>query len=277
MALSRRSGRSRFTLILLVLTSVTILTLDFRGSSAVQGLRDGAANVFSPVRGAADKVFHPVGNLWNGIGHYGDVKKENDQLRSQLDDLRGQVDTNADAAKQLAELQALAALDNLSGYQQVTARVSSGAIGNFENTVELDKGTSAGLKVGMPVLTGAGLVGRIVQVTGSTSTVKLITDADFDLGVQLATSGAVAVAHGNGDGNPLSIDADIPIGTDIPANDLVTTSNLKRSIFPPALTIGHVTKAEPAGDQINLSVTIEPAADLTRLSYIRVLLWLPEP
>ena len=43
MALSRRSGRSRFTLILLVLSSVTILTLDFRGSSAVQGLRDGAA------------------------------------------------------------------------------------------------------------------------------------------------------------------------------------------------------------------------------------------
>src|SRR5689334_2051990 len=188
MALSRRSGRSRFTLILLVLTSVTILTLDFRGSSAVQGLRDNAAKLFTPVRGAADKVFHPVGNLWNGIWHYGDVKQENEALRRQIDDLQGQVDQNADAAKQLEELKKNDALDSLTQYQQVTARVASGAIGNFEHTIELDKGSSAGLQVGMPVLTGAGLVGRIVQVTSDTSVVKLITDADSQLGVRFTTS-----------------------------------------------------------------------------------------
>ena len=49
MALSRRStrlGRSRFTLLLLVLTSITVLTLDFRGSGVVDDLRGGAATVF---------------------------------------------------------------------------------------------------------------------------------------------------------------------------------------------------------------------------------------
>jgi len=277
MALSRRSGRSRFTLILLVLTSITILTLDFRGSSAVRGVRDAAATVFSPVRGAADKVFSPVGNVWNGVWHYGDVKKENDQLRSQIDDLRGQSATNADAAKQLEDLKQLSALDSLTQYQQVTVRVASGAIGNFENTIQLDKGSGAGLKVGMPVLTGAGLVGRIVQVTADTSVVKLITDADSQIGVRFITSGAIAVASGTGVGNPLKVDSGVPVGTNIPGDDIVSTSSLARSIFPPDILIGRVTKVEPAGDQINSAVTIVPAADLTRLSYVRILIWTPQP
>jgi rod shape-determining protein MreC len=277
MALSRRSGRSRFTLILLVLTSITILTLDFRGSSAVRGVRDAAATAFSPVRGAAEKVFSPVGNVWNGIWHYGDVKKENDQLRNEVDDLRGQAALNADAAKQLEDLKQLSALDSLTQYQQVTARVASGAIGNFENTIQLDKGSGAGLKVGMPVLTGAGLVGRIVQVTSDTSVVKLITDADSQIGVRFTTSGAIAVATGTGIGNPLKVDSGVPVGTNIPADDIVSTSSLARSIFPPDMLIGRVTKVEPAGDQINSAVTIEPAADLTRLSYVRILLWEPQP
>ncbi len=275
MALSRRSGRSRFTLILLVLTSITVLTLDFRGSSAVQGLRDGAATVFSPLRGAADKVFHPVGNVWSGIWHYGDVKKENDELRAELDQLRAQAASNADAAKQLQELQQLAQLDSLTQYQQVTARVASGPIGNFENTVQLDKGTNAGIQVGMPVLTGTGLVGRVVQVTSGNAVVKLISDVDAATGVRFTTSGTKGVAHGTGAGNPLMSDSDVPVGTNVPIGDPVLTSGLVGSVYPPDVVVGTVSKVAPAGDQINLSVTIEPAADLTRLSYVRVLIWLP--
>ena len=276
MALSRRSGRSRFTLILLVLTSVTVLTLDFRGSSAVEGLRDGAATVFSPLRGAANKVFKPVGNVWSGIWHYGDVKKENDELRAEIDQLRAQAATNQDALKQLQELQQLAQLDQYTQYQQVTAQVASGPIGNFENTVQLDKGTAAGIQVGMPVLTGTGLVGRVVQVTSKTSVVKLITDVDAATGVRFSASGAKAVAHGTGAGNPLTSDSDVPIGTNVPMGDPVLTSGLQGSIYPPDVVVGTVSKIGPAGDQINLSITIEPAADLTHLSYVRVLLWLPE-
>ena len=50
MALSRRTGRSRFTLILLILTSITVLTLDFRGSGFVDDVRGAAMTVFSPIR-----------------------------------------------------------------------------------------------------------------------------------------------------------------------------------------------------------------------------------
>jgi rod shape-determining protein MreC len=275
MALSRRTGRSRFTLILLVLSSVTILTLDFRGASAVQSLRDGASSAFSPLRSTADKVFSPVGDAWNGVWHYDDVRTENEELRQRVAELEGQAATNVDAARQLEDLKKLQDLDSLSQYQQVTARVSSGPIANFESTIEIDKGTDAGIAVGMPVLTGAGLLGRVVQVTSSHAVVKVLTDPDFQIGVRLTSSGRTAVARGSGDGNPLKIETGIPAGTQIPADDVVTTSGLERSVFPPDITVGRVTRSEPAGDQINLTVTIEPTADLGRLSYVRVLLWEP--
>jgi cell shape-determining protein MreC len=83
------------------------------------------------------------------------------------------------------------------------------------------------------------------------------------------------VAHGSGDGNPLKIETGIPVGTPLPPDDVVTTSGLERSIFPPDITVGRVTSSEPACDQINLAVTIQPTADMTRLSYVRVLLWEP--
>ena len=87
MALSRRTGRSRFTLLLLVLASITLLTLDFRDTGPVQGLREGAATVFDPVRDATDGVTDPFGNAWNGIVGYDELEDENEQLRRQLDEV----------------------------------------------------------------------------------------------------------------------------------------------------------------------------------------------
>ena len=76
---SRRFGRSRFTLILLILASLTILTLDYRDTGPVQGLRSVAGTVFSPFRAVGDAVATPFRNGWNGIFGYDDLEDENDR------------------------------------------------------------------------------------------------------------------------------------------------------------------------------------------------------
>jgi rod shape-determining protein MreC len=277
MALSRRTGRSRFTLVLLVLTSITFLTLDFRGSSAVQTARDAAATVFSPLRGAADTVFSPVGDAWNGAWHYDEVNSENEALRARVAELEGQAATNVDAAKQLAELAKLEQLGVVADIPHVTAAVTSGPIANFEHTMEIDKGTGAGIKVGMPVVTGAGLVGRVTQVTSNHAVIKLITDPDSRFGVRLTTLDQIGEGHGTGDGNPLRVDSGIDPKAVVPTGEVVTTSGLQRSIFPAGIPIGTVTKAELSPDQLTTILTIQPLADLSHLSYVRVLLREPPP
>lgn len=277
MALSRRRGRSRFTLALLVLTSVTILTLNFRSSGPVRSLREGASAVFSPLRSGADKVFSPARNTWNGVWHYDDVRKENDQLRQQVQDLQGRLADNADAAQQLQSLNELNGIQQWTSLSTVTARVSSGPIANFEQTIQIDKGTAAGIKKGMPVVTGAGLLGRVVETTASTSVVKVLTDGDFTFGIRLTGSQQTGVARGTGTGNPIRIDSGIPAGTTVTAGELVTTAGLDRSIFPADIPVGTVATADVAPDKNTIVVTVDPLVDVGRLSFVRVLLWEPQP
>ena len=127
MALSSRGGRSRFTLALLILTSLTVLTLDFRGSSAIHSVRNAASTVFSPVRDAAGTVFSPFTSAWNGVFHYGDVKKENERLRAELDQLQGQQDQ---ALADQEAFKALAAIQGITEFTTLPATFTIDVAGN---------------------------------------------------------------------------------------------------------------------------------------------------
>jgi rod shape-determining protein MreC len=276
-ALSRRTGRSRFTLVLLILTSVTVLTLDFRGSGAVEGLRDGASSVFSPVRGGAERVFGPMGDAWNGVWHYNDVRKENDQLRAEIDSLRGQQAQQQDAQKQLQTISDLDKISQWTTLAGVDARIVAGPLTNFEHTLELNKGSSDGIAVGMPVVTGAGLVGRITDVEKTRSVVKLLSDPDVVVGIRLFASQETGLMHGTGEGQPLVIDEGIGPKVMVPPNDLVTTSGEDRATYPPNIPIGNATAATLSSDQLHQIVTVAPLADLGNITLVKVLLWQPAP
>jgi rod shape-determining protein MreC len=278
MALYRRTsrtGRSRFTLLLVVLTSITILTLDFRGSGAVDDVRGAAATVFGPVRDAAAWVTSPFADAWNGVFGYNELEDENEALRAQVEELQGQVVENEDAAQQLDAIAETEGLPLTSQLGSTLARVVGAGLTNFENTVELNRGSDDGIAVGMPVVTGAGLVGRVTQVAGNRSVVQLVTDPGFDLGVKLVASGDVGIGHGTGEGDPLVVDAGIDLRTIVEEGDAVSTSGVDRSIFPPDIPIGRVATVERAADQLNQVLEVELLADLDNLAYVRVLHWTP--
>lgn len=278
MALSRRSsrtGRSRFTLLLLVLTSITVLTLDFRGSGVVDDLRGGASTVFGPVRDAAAWVFEPVADAWNGVFDYSDVQAENEALRERVAELEGDRAQAEDALRQLDEIAALERVSRWTDLPTVVARVVGGPLSNFEHSVELDRGSDDGLAEGMPVVTGAGLVGRLVQVTGSRSIVQLVTDPDFDFGVRLARSGEIGIIQGQGADQPLVVDAGIPLAADVREREAVTTAGTERSIFPPDIPVGRVLRLDVAPDQLSQVLDVRPLADLDDLAYVRVVQWTP--
>ena len=81
MALSRRTARSRYILPVLILISITIITLDYRGVGFVDRARNTSIDAVAPVTSALRRVFHPVTNVWNGVFRYDDVTRENERLR----------------------------------------------------------------------------------------------------------------------------------------------------------------------------------------------------
>ncbi len=278
MAVYRRSRRHRFVLVLLALTSITVLTLDYRGAGngALESVRRTARDAFAPVQSVADRVVVPVTGFFNTVTHYGDLKAENTKLRRQLDEARADAIRGADADRERQELLTIQGLDYAGGLASVPARVVSTEPTNFQLTVTLDHGTDSKLALGMPVVTNAGLVGRISEVSKTRSTVLLITDPSSNIGVRLATSGKTGVVRGSGAKAPLPVDL---IDTDVPvaAGEPVVTSGLEKGLFPPQIPVGRVRSAKVEPGALQQDIELDPSVDLASLEFVRVLLWTPSP
>lgn len=274
MAVYRRSRRHRFVLFLLVLTSITVLSLDYRGpgDGALASVRRGAQDAFAPVQSAVGNVFEPVGNFFSGVVDYGDLKAENERLRQQLAEERGNEILARGAERERQALLDILRLDYSGSIPAVAARVVTSAPSNFFHSVLIDRGTDHGLAEGMPVVTGAGLAGKLVDVSRDRATVLLLTDRSFSVGVLFTGSGARGVAEGQGTGNTLSVDFVEP-GTPVAPGEAVVTSGLQSSAFPPELPIGWVQEASTPPGGLQQHISIDPAVDFGRLDFVRVLLW----
>ena len=139
-------------------------------------------------------------------------------------------------------------------------------------TVDIDKGASAGVRVGMPAVTSAGLVGRVVDVAPGRSRIRLISDPEFELGVRLAGVEAVAIARGTGRGQNLVVSEGIDINTPVEVGMLVTTSGIDRSVYPPDVPVGLVAEVQ-VDPGLNQVLFVQPAATLERLSFVTILLY----
>ena len=276
MAVYRRPARSRFTLLLLVLTSVTLLTLDYRGAGAgtIAFVKDGVRDAFAPVQEASDRIFAPVGNFVGGIIHYGDLEAENDRLRQEIAEIRGGLYRAENAERELQALSDNLDLPTPDDIPRVDARVVSANPSNFAYTVEIDKGTNDGIATRMPVVTGAGLVGRITDVSRNRAVVQLVTDKKFSVGIVLGETGDIGAANGTGSLTGIDLDLIDP-NTTIAEGDVVLTSGLQQSQFPPGIPVGKVKEFELRPNALQQDVTIEPVVNLRRLTFLTVLQWSP--
>jgi rod shape-determining protein MreC len=182
-------GRKRVILALL-LTTVLLLTLDLRGNPAIDAAREGFTQVMRPVETATKVVTNPIERVWNGIANYDDLEQENIALQEQVDRLIGTQAAAEAAVIEGKELQALYSLPSLSGIDTEVARVVGRAANNLDQVIEINKGSSSGIEVGMAVVNQAGLVGKVTQVTRSTARVMLVTDSRYTVAVKVTSASA---------------------------------------------------------------------------------------
>jgi rod shape-determining protein MreC len=277
LAVYRRSSRPRFLLLLLVLTAITLVTVDTRANrGGVTGtIRGGAHDVFAPIQSATHSVLRPIGDFFTGAFHYGSLKKENAQLRDQLAQARGQALSSSEAQRELQILSEMAHLDFVGNIPTVLAQVVDTSSSNFEMAIQINRGTDSGIAVNMPVVNGGGLVGRVTQVSAKHSTVLLLTDPTFSVGVQSTLNGTVFVADGAGRGNPLNLEL-VDATTQINVGDKLVTSGLSMEQYPKDIPVATVTSVKTAPGQLQQTVAARPTADLSRLEYVQVLQWSPQ-
>jgi rod shape-determining protein MreC len=264
-------------LVLLVLTSVTLITLDQRegGSGPVGAAGRFAHRVVAPISDLASSALNPVGDWFDGVLHDGSLKRENRRLKRELAQAR--IDAaRGDAARKQNKLYAeLSHEPYLDDIPSVVSRIVSASPGNFDKTITLDHGTERGIKAGMPVVASGGLVGRVVQVWKGGCQVLLIDDANFGVGVRMVNVRATGVAVGQAGVSTLNV----PLGGPLTPNkrprrgEVAETSGLQESKFPPGIPVGTVDRVNVSDDGLSINVRLIPLVDIADLEYVKVLLW----
>ena len=271
MAAPQQSGRRRITLGLIFLASATLITLDFQDFGPLGTIQTGAREIVAPIREGGERIASPVTGLWRGATEFDELEAENIELREEIDRLRGLV---VQSGVDRADYEALLSLNGLElpqGYPLLLARVRTGEVGNFTSgVVEIDVGSRDGVQKDMAVVTEAGLVGRIEQVDRTSATVRLVSSKDFVIGVEVA--GEVGLARGQGSATEIQIEQGIGIRAQISVGDPVTTTASERSLFPPNLVIGNVTRSTVTEDASNRRLVVELAANPVDLRFVEVVL-----
>ncbi len=251
----------RRAIILLVLTSIILITLDLQNSSATSGLRSLFATFFRPVESTTRVVTRPISNAWHGIFDYNDVLDENDRLRERVAQQEGATIAAAASVRLAQELLALNGLPTLAGINAVTAQVIGDSPTNFSQTIEINQGSDSGIRVGMPVLNAAGLVGKITKVFGDRAVVMLVTDPDFALSIKVINSPRQTTTTTIAKSNSAVPSPVVPVEQDPTQNSAeptttTTTTTTTIAGFTPSVT---TLPAAPSGVS---SITVPPASDL---------------
>jgi rod shape-determining protein MreC len=274
-AASRRNTSQRLTLVILLLASITVITVAYKGEArrAITSVRNGAADVVAPLQRGVAAVLHPIGNLFAGMAGYGGALSENQRLQLEVGELRRQLIEATQSQVQLDQLRSEQNLPFADGIPEVLAEVISSPSSNFDVTIEIDRGTSDGVGVGMPVVSGVGLVGSVISAGRDTAIVQVLTDPRSETGVRFGT-GNVAVAVGQGQGEPLQLQ-DVSETSVASRGAPVFTSGLDLAAYPSGIPVGTVSSVHHTGGSLTSQVLVTPLVNLLVLQYVAVLQWFP--
>ncbi len=267
------SGARLFVVLLAV--SLILFTVSARQGETgpLVTLRNAFSTVTMPIRYAGALASAPFQGLGNVFGNLtasqeslSDLKKANEELTRR----NAELEESAQMADRLREL-----LELKSGYnlQQTAARIISGSSDSWSRTVTIDKGTTSGIAVGMPVADGGGAIGQVISCGPTSATVRLTTDENSGVSAMIQSSRAQGMLHGSADGT-LSL-ALVSTDKTVEVGDTVVTSGIG-GIYPKGLPLGKVASVTKPDAAPYYEISVSSLSSLENLEEVLVITSLTE-
>jgi rod shape-determining protein MreC len=272
--------RRRAVLGLLVALSLILLTAYF-GESAGGGLhalQRGVLQVLAPIQEGANRALKPFRDLAGWFGDTLHARDQRDKLRKEVRALRTQAIDGQSAVRENVDLKGILRLDrsaSLTTYKPVAARVIGRSPTFWYQTLNVDRGSSSGIRLNQPVVDGDGLVGKVTSVTSSVAQVTLVTDHTSGVSAKVADTGVNGIVQ-PAVANPNDLLLDFVSSKDkvVKGEAIVTAgsrSSKLESLFPPGIPIGSVTKVDDQELNLYQRVHVTPYADLRKLDFVQIL------
>ena len=267
--------RNKFFLICLciaVVLSVTATAFSLMGYRAL--VRDAVGTVTYPFCWIGNKIADAGEGFKNYFGSVKALRSQNETLREENQSLKQQ---NEDAKLLEEENQRLREYLNLHAknpdMQLRDATVVGREANNYNTIYLLDRGSIHGIKVGMPVITGMGIVGSVCEVGLSWCKVNTLLETNEAIGAEIPARNAAGIVCGDYSlqGTGLcKLSYTDPADADLQVGDAVYSSGTG-SIYPANLRIGTIEQIVYDSPSRSVAAYIRPAVDYENLTYVMVI------
>jgi len=250
---------------------LALITILLSQGGALDPLRNLALTVVSPLERGVRNAAEPVADALDRVGERQDLEEENRQLRQQIEELRAEI---ADLSEQQALSEGLQELlkvqEGRPDDQFLVARVIAKDPSNLKERIAIDRGSNDGVAEGMVVMSAASsLIGVVSSTLDDFAWVTLITDPNSSVNAMVMESRTQGVVSGTlHSGLRMEL---LPQDTQVQPGSTVATSGLGGN-FPEALLIGEVVSVQGSPQDIFQKAEVQPAADLSRLENVLVLI-----
>lgn len=246
---SRRAQYGLFFSFLAVIAGIIVglvmLTMSLVAPQTFERVRGAALDVTGPVAGALHEVTATASGIFTGAGNYWDAASQNAALKR---DRRAMLQRMVEARAIFQENLQLKATLQLREHERTTlaaGRIVGSSFNSPRRFAILSAGSRDGVRVGMPVRSADGLVGRIIDAGALASRVLLVSDRANIVPARLLRNGIPVIAQGRGDG---TIDVrPLEVGRNpFKRGDIIITSGTG-GLYPPLVPIARVVKLDDDG------------------------------
>jgi rod shape-determining protein MreC len=259
--LFKQGAPARVKVTVFAFISIALLVVDAR-FHALTAVRQVAATVLYPLQMVALMPRDAASNMGSYFSSISALQKEVRDLKSQQVALASAMQQ---AQLQMAENGHLRRLMEAREHLPVRSMMSEilyDARDPSTRRVVLDRGSQNGVKLGLPVIDNAGVVGQVTRVFPFTAEVTLLTDKEQAIPVQVLRNGLRSVAYGRGQSGQLDLRFVAP-NADIQVGDVLVTSGLD-GMYPAGLAVAKVTQVESVAQGAFGRVVCQPLAGIDR-------------
>lgn len=218
-----------------------------------------------------------VGTLQDAVSfipNFFALRVENRLLRRTNVDLLDEVNQLREAKLENLQLRALLGLKENLDYDVIAAEVVGRTSNPQRNTITLNVGSEAGVELNMPIITDAGLVGRVVATSKHYSVGQLVIDRDFRATAKIQRSRADGILAW--EGGDYTLLKNVAKTLDVSVGDVVVTSEYS-SMFPPNIRIGVVAEVSEQPGDLFKRIEVANSVDFSKVEEAFVIQYHPDP
>jgi rod shape-determining protein MreC len=268
-----RGPSATFRMVVLVLASIILMTVDHRWQS-LEIVRSTLSNVIYPLQYTIDlpiRLYYWSDEVFSSRQT---LLEKNRQFAARHLENRVQLQKLGILEKENERLRKLLSATPKTTERLLISEIINVDIDPYRQLIILNKGSNHDVYRGQPIIDAQGIMGQIVHVSPLSSTAMLITDASHAIPVQIDRTGLRSNAFGTGKMEQLIL-RHLPHNVDVREGDTLITSGLG-GVFPPNYPVARITKVErPAGEPF-ADIIAMPLAQLDKSREV-LLVWRNNP